>query len=127
MLPCSEAFKRVVQRPHTSVGRLDVVENGVVLASLYPHSGDVTVDRYSQIRSRLSCRVADPKRRLTPLGMRDLLAPFGRLLKLFSGVLIPGVEHVTNRVDTQAGWTACTRVGTVAASDGALVLGTSSP
>lgn len=125
MIPTSDAYKVIVQTPgHSSVCRAQVLLNDIVVAELNVHDGQVDFDRNANVVRRFDCLLTDPTGALTPQGVTDILAPFGTVIKLSRGVKIPHIDRVSVIVDSQADWAAGTRVGTSAADDGSLVLGT---
>ena len=123
MIPTSPEFKQAIQGPHTAVARVDVVVDDAFVRTLEVHSGSVDSDRNSNILRRFNCSVSDPYGDLTPQGIKDLLAPFGTILKLYRGVKLQKIDRVSRVYDTQAQWAEGTRDGTSAADDGSLVLG----
>lgn len=124
MIGTSQAFQDHVSGPHEHVARVEVIRDGAVIRTLSVHSGSVDADRSNRILRRFSAGVADADGELTPEGIRDLLAPFGTVLRLYRGVRIPVVTAIRDIDDTQADFTAGTRVNTVANAQGELVLGT---
>lgn len=124
----SAAFDAAVSGSHQASCRVDVVQNGQVVAQLDVHTGSVTADRTAaQLRS-FDVEVSDPTGVLTPEGMASLLAPFGTRLQLWRGVSVVNIVTPFLLNNTQASWTTTTPFGvnngTVgAASDGALVMG----
>lgn len=123
MIGTSEAFREAVSTAHEHVALVEVVDDGAVVSTLRVHSGSVDADRSNRILRRFECAVSDPDGTLTPEGIRDLLAPFGRTLRLHRGVRIPMVVAVTDVDDTPTEWAAGTRTDTVANAEGDLVLG----
>lgn len=123
MIPVSDAFKALCQKPHEAISRMDIIQNNVVVATLYPHSGQVDTDRNAAVMRRFEARISDVDGTLTPSGIQDLLAPFGTIVRLYRGLKIPLVTSVFDLDDTNATWNEGTRVGTSAES-GDLVLGT---
>jgi hypothetical protein len=124
MIPVSPAFADQVRRPHTSIARVEVVRDDVVVRNLAVLSGTVEADRSGRILRRFSASVADPMVEFTPAGIRDLLAPFGTILRMYRGVRIPVVNVTTQITDSTAQWNAGTKSGTIAAASGDLELGT---
>lgn len=123
MIGISEEFARAVAGPHEHVALVEVVRDGAVVRTLAVHAGSVDADRSNRILRRFAAAVADPDGELTPEGIRDLLAPFGTVLRIYRGVRIPVVAAVRDVDDTQAEWAAGTRVNTVTNVSGELVLG----
>lgn len=124
MIPVTDAFKVICQQPHTAISRVDVYFNDVFVRSLDVHAGSVDADRNAAIMRRFDCRVSDPNGDLTPQGIRDLLAPFGTVLKLYRGVEIPLIDRASSIFDTQGQWDDGDMAGVVATADGRIVLGT---
>lgn len=120
----SADFARVVSEPHTVTGYLDVVEDDVVLATLLSVSGGVDADKYANIVRRINCVLQNEDGKYTPNGMRDLLAPFGRVIHAYGGVVIPRTNQLLAVTNTRDGWLLADRDGTSVTDDGALVLGT---
>ena len=123
MIGTSPEFQVAVRGPHLHVARVDVVRDGAVVRTLDVHRGSVDADRSNRILRRFDAQVADAAGELTPAGIRDLLAPFGVVLRLYRGVRIPVVTRLSAIDDTQAQWAAGTRSGTSADPGGDLVLG----
>lgn len=124
MIPVSEDFADEVRRPHSSIARVEVVRDDVVVRTLAVLSGTVEADRSGRILRRFSASVADPTGELTPAGIRDLLAPFGTIVRMYRGVRIPVINMTTQITDSTAQWDAGTKAGTIASASGDLVLGT---
>lgn len=122
MIRTSSQFQQVVQGPHHHTARIEVVRDDVVVRTLDAHDGSVDADRNNAIMRRFACKVSDPTGELTPEGIRDLLAPFGTILRFYRGVKIPVIVQVVVVKDTSADWTGGTRSNTVA-DNGDLVLG----
>lgn len=121
----SDRFAQAVRKSHVAVSRVDVIQDGKVVAQLPVHAGSVTADRtQAQMRS-FEVEVSDPDRTRTPDDMTSLLAP-GTRLQLWRGVRL---DDVDTRVQVAPSWAvsnASTGVlnGVVASPiDGALVLG----
>jgi hypothetical protein len=123
MIPVSDDYKKLTQKPHTAISRMDIIQENVVVATLYPHSGQVDTDRNAAVMRRFDARISDATGELTPSGIKDLLAPFGTIVRLYRGLKIPLVTSVSDLDDSNAQWNEGTRVGTSAES-GDLVLGT---
>lgn len=123
MIGTSSEFQEQVSGPHEHVAYAEVERDGAIIDKLAVHSGSVDADRSGRILRRFEAGVADPTGRLTPEGVRDLLAPFGTIVRLYRGVRIPMVVTMRDVDDTAADWTAGTRDGTIANSEGDLVLG----
>lgn len=123
MIGTSAAFQTAISGPHEHVARIDVIRDGAVVRTLSVHAGSVEADRSGRILRRFTATVADATGELTPEGIRDLLAPFGTTLRIYRGARVPTVTGVRDVDDTQAEWSAGTRVGTVANAQGELVLG----
>lgn len=124
MIGVSTEFRAAVSGPHEHVALVEVEQDGAVVRTLAVHDGSVDADRSNRILRRFTAAVSDPAGELTPAGIRDLLAPFGTVLRLYRGVRIPQVVRVTDVDDVQAQWAEGTRVGTSATDGGDLVLGT---
>lgn len=123
MIGTSDGFRSAVSTAHEHTALIEVVRDSAVVRTLAAHSGSVDADRSGRILRRFSAAVADAEGELTPAGIRDLLAPFGTLLRIHRGVRVPVVVAVRAVDDTQVDWTAGTRVNTVANLSGELVLG----
>lgn len=123
MIGVSEQFQRAVKGPHQHVALVEVVQNGAVVRTLAIHAGAVDADRSNRILRRFTASVADPTGELTPASIRDLLAPFGTVLRIHRGVRIPVVTRLVDIDETAARWAEGTRVNTVADAGGDLVLG----
>jgi hypothetical protein len=67
--------------------------------------------------------VADATGELTPAGLRDELAPFGTIIKIHRGVVVPTIAQNVAIFDVAADWNTGTRSGTSIAENGDPVLG----
>ncbi len=123
MIGTSDEFRDAVSEPHTHFALVEVVQNGAVVRTLPIHSGSVDADRGGRILRRFSCTIADPDGSLTPEGIRDLLAPFGVVLRIYRGALIHVIVAAIDIDDSQAAWNEGTRLNTVGDSNGDLILG----
>lgn len=121
MIPVSDDYKRVTQSPHDAIARVDIYLNDVFIMSLPIHDGSVDSDRNADIRGRFDCKISDPTGSLVPKGIRDILAPFGTVLKIFKGVRIPVIIQVTQVFNTDADWNSGTKTRT-AADNGDLII-----
>lgn len=122
MIPTSDEYKVLTQQPHEATSRVDVYFNDVYVRSLDVHDGSVDADRNAAVVRRFDCKVSDPDGTLTPQGIRDLLAPFGTVLKIYRGINIPTVTKVRQTFDTTGEWNAGTRDDTIG-YNGVLMLG----
>jgi hypothetical protein len=83
----SPTFLQLVQQSHTSVVRLDVLDNGEVIDTVVPTSGSVSVDGNRDTRRTMTVSFNDPA--LVPKTDTDLLAPYGKELRPWRGVQLP--------------------------------------
>jgi len=119
----SEAFQAAVRGPHTAVCKVEVVRDGAVVATLDVHDGSVDADRSAAQLRRFTAEVADPRGELTPRYLRDMLTPFGTQVRLFRGVLLPGVRTVSHEFAGTADWVTGLSNNIITTGDGALELG----
>jgi len=124
----SPELEAAVSASHTAVCRVDVIQNGQVVAQLNAHAGQVTADRTNAQMRNFDVEVSDPTGNLTPQGMASLLAPFGTRLQLFRGTQITDVNTNVQFANTQSAWAVTTVFGTMNgtvgdATDGSLRLG----
>lgn len=123
----SDRFAQAVRKSHFATSRVDVIQDGKVVAVLAVHGGSVKADRTAAQMRSFEIDVADPNRVLTPEDMTSLLAP-GTRLQLWRGVRLDDVDTRVQVADSEATWAvsgASTGVlnGVVAAPGGVLVLG----
>jgi hypothetical protein len=123
MIGTSQEFQDAVRRSHNPVAKVEVVQDGAVVRTLDVHAGQVDADRTAAQMRRFTAQVADPTGELTPARIRDLLAPFGTVLRLYRGVRIQEISEVSDDDSTQAQWAQGTLTYLVATSGNALELG----
>lgn len=123
MIGTSDGFQEQVKQSHVSVAKVEVVQNGAVVLTLAVHSGQVDADRTAAQLRRFDAQVADPDGTLTPAGVRDVLAPFGTLVRPYRGVRVPDIAESDATFVAQADWLTGTSMSTVATVGGALQLG----
>jgi len=124
----SPELDAAVSTDHTATARVDVLQNGQVVAQLAVHSGSSTADRTNAQMRNFEVEVSDPTGELTPDGMASLLAPFGTRLQLHRGARIDDVNTLVMFANTQTAWGVSTSFGMLNgvvgdASDGSLRLG----
>lgn len=123
MIGTSVGFQREVQQSHVAAAKVDIIQNGTIVLTLAVHGGSVDADRTAAQLRRFTAQVADPDGSLTPEGLRDKLAPFGTLAKVYRGVRVPAITETGDIFVTQADWNTGTHDHTVATAGGALQLG----
>lgn len=123
MIGTSAGFQTQVKGSHVAVIKLDVVQNGAVVLTLNVHGGQVDADRTAAQLRRFTADVADPDGTLTPAGVRDALAPFGTLVRVYRGVRVPAITETGQTFVAQADWLTGTFDHTIATVGGALQLG----
>ena len=122
----SDRFAQAVRKSHVATSRVDVIQDGKVVAELVAHAGSVTADRTAAQMRSFDVEISDLT--LTPEDMTSLLAP-GTRLQLWRGARLDDVDTRVQVANTQATWAvsdSSTGVlnGVVASpTDGALVLG----
>lgn len=104
MIPTSDAFKEISSSPHTAISKMEVYYNDALVAVLFPHEGQVDTDRNAAIIRTFDCKLSDPDGTLTPHGIRDLLAPFGTVVKLYRGLKTPQLISVIRLDTSDADW-----------------------
>jgi len=123
MLGITREFALLVKGSHQHICRVDVLQEGVVVISLQVHAGTVDADRNNKYMRRFTATVADPDQTLTPATIRDLLAPFGTILKLYLGVRVPVIAEFVSLNETADDWSEGESWGVQSNVDGFLVLG----
>lgn len=120
-IPTSPEFKEVVSGPHTAKHRVDVEVDGVVIDSVYPYKGEVSVDNSRTIRRTIRLTIADEEGKYTPQSAADTFSPVaGTVLKAYSGVEIPGTVRTSIVMHTQAQWETATLTNVAVSADGAI-------
>jgi len=107
----SPELDAAVSTDHTATARVDVIQNGQVVAQLAVHSGTATLDRTNAQMGNFEVEVSDPTGVLTPDGMASVLAPFGTRLQLYRGARINDVNTLVMFANTQAAWAVSTSFG----------------
>lgn len=122
MIPgVSPEFLEVVSGSHTAKHRLDVEVLDTIVDELLPHEGTVRVDSQQSIRRTCSFKIVDKDRKYTPQGAADLFNPTsGTVLRPYSGVEIPGVNHISMQFDTEEQWDTGTFTNVVSNPDGSI-------
>lgn len=89
MRPVTDAFKAEVVKSHRMTALVEVLQNGVVIDELDTViAGTVTLDAKAQARGRVDLTVVDDGTLgLVPTAAGDLLAPYGRELRVSRGVI----------------------------------------
>lgn len=121
MIGTSKEYQEITQGPHHSVALVEVYQNDKLVKILAAHDGAVDADKNNAILRRFDAKVTDPTGALTPEGIRDLLAPFGTIIKLYRGVKIPVVIQVFQIFSTDAAWNTGT-FNRTAADNGDLII-----
>jgi hypothetical protein len=116
MRPVSDKFKAAVTQTHDIATLVEVLQDSVVIGTLNTvTAGTVTLDAKAQSRGRLDLTVIDDGTlHLVPTTSGDMLAPYGRELRVSRGVRYPdlttelvslGVFRIddTNIEDTDSG------------------------
>jgi hypothetical protein len=88
MWPITDAFRAAMRRSHKVISRVDVISEGVVIGTIYPIDGSVSVDSRRAVRRTMSMSVVDEDGTLTPTqGARvGLLTPYGTELAVYRGI-----------------------------------------
>ena len=88
MWPVTDAFREAVRQSHKVVTRVDILNDGVTIGTLYPVDGSVSVDSRRAVRRTLSMTVVDEDGTLTPSqsATTGLLAPYGTELAVYRGI-----------------------------------------
>lgn len=124
MQPVSDAFQAAVQRSHQAVCQVDIIDDGIVVASLPVFDGSVTADRTAAQMRTFTASLGDPDGIYTPATMSDLLAPFGRRAAIRKGVRIESVTAVQDIDNDVPSFTEGWNNGTIAdPTTGDLILG----
>lgn len=123
MIGTSAGFQTQVKQSHIAVVKVDIVQNGAVVLTLNVHGGQVDADRSAAQLRRFTADVSDPDGTLTPAGVRDVLAPFGTLARVYRGVRVPAIAEAGATFVAQSDWVGGTFDRTVATVGGALQLG----
>lgn len=118
----SQAFADAVRGEHVVISRIEVERNGLVVARLAAHAGRVDADRSAAHLRRFSAEVADETGELTPGDVRDVLAPFGTVVRVYRGVRLSDVHSVTSVADRDDQWQQGQLVS-LTADEGDLTLG----
>jgi hypothetical protein len=100
----SDQFAAAVRKLHTAVCRVDVIQDGKVVAQLPVHAGSVTADRTAAQMRSFETEVADPSGVLLPEGMDSMLAPFGTRIQLYRGVRLSSVDTQAVFYNNAASW-----------------------
>ncbi len=100
----TNAFAAAVQRSHHAPCRVDVIQDGKVVATLMVHAGTVTSDGAAAQRTNFKVEVSDPTNTLTPAGMASLLTPFGTKVAIYRGVRLDDVTLLAVFNDAVHGW-----------------------
>lgn len=123
MIGTSGDFDRLVKTTHQHIAKVEVHRDGVQVQTLNVHAGSVDADRNNKLMRRFNASVADPDGLLTPEGIRDLLAPFGTELHLFTGISIPIVIDFVSLNEAADDWNSGTGFGVTVNGSGYLVMG----
>lgn len=88
MWPVTEAFRDAVRSSHKIVTRVDILNDGSFIASVYPVDGSVSIDSRRNVRRTLTMTVVDEDGSLTPGqgATSGLLTPYGTELAVYRGV-----------------------------------------
>lgn len=91
MRPVSEAFKAAVVSSHQIATRFDVLQDGIAIDTLDTvTAGSVTLDAKAAARGRMDLTIVDDGTLgLVPTQAGDLLAPYGREIRVWRGVTYP--------------------------------------
>lgn len=110
MYPRSAAFDAAVVDSHTPTCTVELLQNGIVIASgLEVTGGDVAVDATAAVRRHCGLTLVDPTGQFTPAGSTpSRLSPYGNEVKLYRGIdgldSIPlGVFRIANPVLEDSG------------------------
>lgn len=122
MIGTSVGFQREVRQSHVAASKVEIIQNGQVVLTLAVHGGSVDADRTAAQLRRFTAQVADPDGSLTPEGLRDKLAPFGTLARVYRGVRVPAISETEEIFVTATDWATGTFDHTVA-TGGVLQLG----
>lgn len=90
------AFREALPASHQSVSRAEVIQAGVVIATLPITDGSVTLDSRAASRGRMDIQMVDDGTLgLVPTDALSLLAPYGNQVKVSRGIVDPdGVEDL---------------------------------
>lgn len=123
----SAAFAATVQNSHTAVVVIQLIQNGKVVGTIYPHAGSVNADRLAGQMRTIQFELVDTDGTLTPTGMGSLLAPFGTRVQIYRGVRIKNVETLSAVYGGANSWLPQTPTGdmngVVVGASGSLTLG----
>jgi hypothetical protein len=88
MWPVTDAFREAVRQSHKVVTRVDILNEGAAIGTLYPIEGSVSVDSRRAVRRTMSMMVVDEDGTLTPSqsATTGLLTPYGTELAVYRGV-----------------------------------------
>lgn len=91
MWPTSAQYKERIKQSHGVSSRVEVLDQGVVVANLIVERGQVQMDAGADIQRQVTCTVMDPSGLWTPSDLTDLLAPNGNELRVWRGIYMPGI------------------------------------
>lgn len=125
MLENTEAMQVAARTNQTRISKVKLVQDGVVTREIPVSEGRVDEDRTAPQSGRFTCTIPISSRDtdLIPFALDDPTAPFGTDAIVETGFRIPVMREVVQITDTQAGWNAGSRSGTVGDENGDLVLG----
>jgi hypothetical protein len=91
MRPVSDAFKAAVMQSHRIASLVEVLQDGAVISQLATVTGgSVTLDAKAQSRGRVDITLVDDGTLgLVPDAPGDLLAPYGREVRVWRGIRYP--------------------------------------
>jgi len=104
MLGTSLEYDRLIVTTHQHRARIEVWLDDQFVRTLAVHAGWVDVDRNNKFVRRFTATVADATGELTPVGVRDLLAPLGTEVKPFIGLAVPVNISIVMRAETTEDW-----------------------
>lgn len=92
MFPISNAFAEQLNRSHTKVSRVELLDSSnVFIMALNVTQGNVQFDADNAIRRRCTATLQDPTGGLTPAEAADLLHPLSsNRLRFYRGLVLPG-------------------------------------
>lgn len=102
MRPRSSDFDTHIRTDHTAVKRARLIRDGKVVQEVTVHGGSVTADRSAANLRTFEIDISDTD--LVPEGQASLASPFGTLLQLESGVLIPATDSRQALNNSVNGW-----------------------
>lgn len=114
MIGHTQEFADAVRGEHNAAFLVEVEREGVIVRTLDVHAGVVDANRAAAHLRRFSASVADPTGELTPVGIRDVLAPFGTVIRMYRGVRHTEITQARQVDDLASEWATGAHVSTTA-------------